>query len=94
MFNSRYLLEKQQKLFFCKRCRCCLVYSARSVRDGTKVALKVYKRGPNYDGAVQREQYILDAFQQPSNKIGKFLKRMNMIGANLFNYHCRKNLFL
>ena len=51
--------------------RCCLVYSARSVRDGTKVALKVFKRGPNYDGAVQREQYILDAFQHPSNKIGK-----------------------
>ena len=41
------------------------------MRDGTKVALKVYKRGPNYDGAVQREQYILDAFQHPSNKIGK-----------------------
>ena len=53
-----------------KSCRCCLVYSARSVRDGTKVALKVFKRGPNYDGAVQREQYILDAFQHPSNKIG------------------------
>ena len=54
-----------------KSFRCCLVYSARSVRDGTKVALKVFKRGPNYDGAVQREQYILDAFQHPSNKIGK-----------------------
>ena len=51
--------------------RCCLVYSARSVRDGTKVALKVFKRGPNYDGAVQREQYILDAFQNPKHNIGK-----------------------
>ena len=60
-----------------KSCRCCLVYSARSVRDGTKVALKVFKRGPNYDGAVQREQYILDAFQHPSNKIGKtFILRL------------------
>ena len=45
------------------------MYSARSVRDGTKVALKVYKRGPNYDGAVQREQYILDTFQNPKHKM-------------------------
>ena len=81
--NFKYSLKKT-RIICCKCCRCCLVYSARSVRDGTKVALKVYKRGPNYDGAVQREQYILDAFQQPSNKIGKCIKRMNMIEANLF----------
>ena len=49
------------------------MYSARSVRDGTKVALKVFKRGPNYDGAVQREQFILDAYQNPKHNIGKYL---------------------
>ena len=48
------------------------MYSARSVRDGTKVALKVFKRGPNYDGAVQREQFILDAYQNPKHNIGKY----------------------
>ena len=48
------------------------MYSARSVRDGTKVALKVFKRGPNYDGAVQREQFILDAFQNPKHNIGTY----------------------
>ena len=51
--------------------RCCMVYSARTVRDNSKVALKVFKKGPTYDGAVQREQYILDMFSDPKHNIGK-----------------------
>ena len=87
--------------------RCCLVYSAKSIRDSkTKVALKVltrsvvksfdinfsvgqglsstikssdfsfclsfflvYKRGPTYAGAIQREQYILDCLSEPQNNL-------------------------
>ena len=53
--------------------RCCIVYSARTLRDGAKVALKVFKKGPTYDGAVQREQYILELFNDPKHNIGKCL---------------------
>jgi len=49
--------------------RCCMVYSARTLRDGAKVALKVFKKGPTYDGAVQREQYILELFNDPKHNI-------------------------
>jgi hypothetical protein len=52
--------------------RCCMVYSAKTIRDDTKVALKVYKRGPTYDGAVQREQYILELFHEAKHNIGEF----------------------
>ena len=52
--------------------RCCLVYSCRSLRENTKVAVKFFKRGPHYDGAVQREQYILETLgADPKNNIGK-----------------------
>lgn len=54
--------------------RCCMVYSARTLRDGAKVALKVFKKGPTYDGAVQREQYILELFNDPKHNIGKYLR--------------------
>ena len=50
--------------------RCCMVYSATTIRDNSKVALKVFKKGPTYDGAVQREQYILDIFNDPKHNIG------------------------
>ena len=60
--------------------RCCLVYSAKVIRDGSKVALKVFKKGPTYDGAVQREQYILDAFNHPKHNIGKdHLTEMDLV---------------
>ena len=50
--------------------RCCMVYSARTLRDNAKVALKVFKKGPTYEGAVQREQYILELFNDPKHNIG------------------------
>ena len=34
------------------------------VRDGTLVALKFFRPGSTYEGAVQRERYILDTFVQ------------------------------
>ena len=34
------------------------------VRDGTLVALKFFRPGKTYEGAVQRERYILDTFVQ------------------------------
>lgn len=51
--------------------RCCLVYSAKTVRDNAKVALKVYKKGPTYEGAVQREQYILELFDDACHNMGE-----------------------
>jgi len=57
--------------------RCCMVYSAKTLRDNAKVALKVFKKGSSYDGAVQREQYILDLFNESKHNIvmsfGQFL---------------------
>ena len=50
--------------------RCCMVYSAKTVRDNTKVALKVFKKGSTYEGAAQREQYILDLYSDPKHNIG------------------------
>eukprot|EP00096_Caligus_rogercresseyi_P011551 TRINITY_DN4561_c0_g1_i1.p1 TRINITY_DN4561_c0_g1~~TRINITY_DN4561_c0_g1_i1.p1 ORF type:complete len:443 (-),score=116.70 TRINITY_DN4561_c0_g1_i1:64-1392(-) len=46
--------------------RCCLVYSAESIRDGVRVALKVYRKGSNYEGAFQREMSILERISTPS----------------------------
>ena len=37
---------------------------SNKVRDGTLVALKFFRPGPTYEGAVQRERYILDTFVQ------------------------------
>ena len=34
------------------------------MRDGTLVALKFFRPGSTYEGAVQRERYILDTFVQ------------------------------
>ena len=36
------------------------------VRDGTLVALKFFRPGATYEGAVQRERYILDTFLKVS----------------------------
>ena len=40
--------------------RCCVVYKAVAVRDTSLVALKCFRRGPSYEGAVQRESFILE----------------------------------
>ncbi|TRY62784.1 hypothetical protein TCAL_00388 [Tigriopus californicus] len=49
--------------------RCCVVYSAHSVRDNSRVAIKFFKRGSSYEGALQREQYILEMFKDPAHKL-------------------------
>lgn len=49
--------------------RCCVVYSAHSVRDSSRVAIKFFKRGSSYEGALQREQYILEMFKDPVHKL-------------------------
>ena len=46
--------------------RCCRVYSAVSVYDGSPVALKFYRRGAEFEGAAQRERFVLSSFNQPN----------------------------
>ena len=61
--------------------RCCLVYSAHSIRDDSQVALKFYKRGRSYEGALQREQYILEFLKDPKHNVGEsspFLCKFNI----------------
>merc|ERR1719312_362264 len=78
--------------------RCCLVYSAKSIRDTTKVALKVYKRGPTYAGAIQREQYILDCLADPKNNLvmcyGTFtFNGLHIQVMELLEYNIRQLIF-
>ena len=78
--------------------RCCLVYLAKSIRDGTKVALKVYKRGPTYDGAIQREQYILDCLSDPKNNLvmcyGTFVfNGLNIQVMEMLEYNIRQLIY-
>jgi len=49
--------------------RCCVVYSGSDVQDGSMVALKFFRRGSNYEGAVQRERYILERFNEPEHNL-------------------------
>ena len=52
--------------------RCCVVYSAHSIRnDAVQVALKVYRVGQNYDGALQREMYMLELLRDKKHNIGE-----------------------
>ncbi len=55
--------------------RCCLVYSAHQVGVGGgagRAAIKCYRRGAAYDGAVRREAYVLAALgKEPPNNIGE-----------------------
>ena len=52
--------------------RCCVVYSAHSIRnDAVQVALKVYRVGQNYDGALQREMYMLELLRDRKHNIGE-----------------------
>jgi len=47
------------------------VYSCQGLHKDAKFALKFFKRGVFYEGAVQREQYILDTLgSEPENNIG------------------------
>ena len=39
-----------------------MVYKAVAVRDGSVVALKCFRHGSNYDGAIQRERFILESY--------------------------------
>lgn len=49
--------------------RCCLVYSGSNARDGSLVALKFFRQGSDYEGAIQRERYVLDTFSGPHHNI-------------------------
>ena len=52
--------------------RCCVVYSAHSIHnDAVQVALKVYRVGQNYDGALQREMYMLELLRDRKHNIGE-----------------------
>ena len=51
------------------------------MRDGTLVALKFFRPGSTYDGAIQRERYILDTFVQVQANMAS--RRMNTKTANL-----------
>ena len=46
------------------------------MRDGTLVALKFFRPGSTYDGAIQRERYILDTFVQVQANIASRMTRM------------------
>ena len=56
--------------------RCCIVYSAHSIRnDAVQVALKVYRVGQNYDGALQRDLYMMELLRDKKHNIGKIRVR-------------------
>ena len=63
-------VSKQPGSLFSSLFRCCIVYSGHGIRDDAKVALKFYKRGRTYEGALQREQHILDVLKEPEHNIG------------------------
>ena len=63
--------------------RCCIVYSGSAVRDGSLVALKIFKHGENYEGALQREQYVLDAFKGTQHNVVQCYGYLMYRG-----YHC------
>ena len=47
--------------------RCCTVFRAEAVRDGAPVAVKVFRAGRQYEGAVGRERQVLDRFPAEPN---------------------------
>jgi hypothetical protein len=60
------------------------------------VAVKFFKRGPHYEGAVQREQYILETLgADPKNNIGEFdeLDQKTFEGTER-NYFSSKSLMV
>jgi len=49
--------------------RCCVVFKAVAIRDGTNVALKCFHRGDEYSGAVEREKLILEKYNGVTDNI-------------------------
>ena len=49
------------------------------VRDGTLVALKFFRPGSTYEGAIQRERYILDTFVQVMMMMMMMMMTMMMV---------------
>ena len=64
--------------------RCCVVYKAVAVRDGSVVALKCFRQGSNYDGAIQRESFILDTYSKAGNNIVSCHATIKYRGYSLF----------
>ena len=62
--------------------RCCVVYSGVSVFDGSPVALKFYRQGPFYEGALQRERFVLDRFSDPQHNLVTCLAYINYRGLH------------
>ena len=62
--------------------RCCVVYSGVSVFDGSPVALKFYKPGPDYEGALQRERFVMDRFSDPQHNLVTCLAYINYRGLH------------
>ena len=62
--------------------RCCVVYSGVSVFDGSPVALKFFKRGSQYEGALQRERYVLERLSSPQHNLVNCVAHINYRGAH------------
>ena len=59
---------------------------------------QVYKRGPTYAGAIQREQYILDCLSDPKNNLvlcyGTFtFNGLHIQVMELLEYNIRQLIF-
>ena len=59
-----------------------MVYSGVSVFDGSPVALKFYKPGPDYEGALQRERFVMDRFSDPQHNLVTCLAYINYRGLH------------
>lgn len=59
------------------------MYSAHSVRDNSKVALKAYKKGSTYQGALQRELYILELLKEPQHNVVTCFGHFTFKGVHL-----------
>ena len=55
-----------------------------AVRDGSVVALKCFRQGSNYDGAIQRERFILDTYSHHGTNIVTSHATINYRGYTLF----------
>ena len=64
--------------------RCCIVYSASNIQDGSMVALKFFRPGRTYEGAFQRERYILDRFSESQNNMVTCYAYLNYRGLHCF----------
>jgi hypothetical protein len=49
------------------------------VNDSIQVALKVYRVGPNYEGALQREQYMMAVLADRKYNVGEWEEAANFI---------------